>query len=303
MIGIVRASGRPLLLTMLFCCVAAAAHAAPICKRLAATNQGFVPVNGFVENPPPLPLDTARAHCAWGIGLAIPSSGSGTAFIIGNRREVMANLHVVDRHCRGDRRFTFAHGFNGRAGLSSIGATVVARGDYCAKLRRGGHDYGGDWVIAVLDEDPLAVEEIAPGTDIRPMQPRADRSWLRDNGRYVLLGYGMSYRAGLFPYRSAPCRFGRLFEQDVVEHDCDASARTSGAPIVSNDVGGNCVVSALHVGEIKQMAGRPAYIDDVDANVAVLSERFAATVRAVARELERGRDAAEIEAELARRRP
>lgn len=261
------------------------------------------PVNGFAENPPPLPVDMARAHCAWGIGLAIPSSGSGTAFIIGNRREVMANLHVVDPRCRGNRRFSFAHGFNGRERLSTIGATVVARGDYCTGLARGEHRYGGDWVVAVLDEDPLAVEETAPGADIRPMQPRAERSWMRDNGRYVLLGYGMSYRAGLFPYRSAPCRFGRLFEPDVVEHDCDASARTSGAPIVSDDAHGNCVVTALHVGEIKQIAGRPAYLDDVDANVAVLSARFAATVRAVARELEKGRDAAEIEAELARRRP
>ncbi|MGH6980786.1 MAG: hypothetical protein ACREFC_06230 [Stellaceae bacterium] len=262
-----------------------------------------ISVNGFAENPPPQAIDTNRARCAWGIGLAIPRSGTGTAFIIGNRREVMANLHVVDKFCRGNRRFTFSHGFDGRAGLSTIGATVVARGDYCSNLRRGRHDYGGDWVVAVLDEDPLAVEETAPGANFSPLQPRGDGAWLRDNGRYVLLGYGMSFRAGMQPYRSAPCRFGRLFEPGVVEHDCDASARTSGAPIVSLDPRGHCLVAALHVGEIETLPGRPAYRDDLDANVAVLAGRFAATVRAVARELERGRDTAAIIAELARRPP
>lgn len=278
-----------------------AAHAAPICARPAHGSRNIVRVNGFARNRPPLPLDMARGRCAWGIGLAIPANGTGTAFIIGNRREVMANQHVVDAHCRGERRFTFAHEFRGRAARSNIGATVVAHGAYCANLQRGRHDYSGDWVIAVLDEDPLAIEETSPGADLQPMQPRADRAWMRDNGRYFLLGYGMSYRAGRYPYRSAPCRFGRLFGPGVVEHDCDAGARSSGAPIVSTDTAGHCLVTALHVGEIAKIAGRPTYVDDINANVAVLAAGFAATVRIVAGELERGRDAADIAAELARR--
>lgn len=298
-----RFAGGTLLLAVAFLVTGTAiAHAAPVCARGPERASLVTQVNGFAGNPPPRPVDLARAHCAWGIGLAVPASGSGTAFIIGNRREVMANQHVVDAHCRGERRFTFAHRFGSRGGGSNIGATIVARGDYCANLRRGRHDYGGDWVIAVLDEDPLAIEETTPNADIKPMQPRGDGAWLRDNGRYVLLGYGMSYRAGMYPYRSSFCRFGRLFEPGVVEHNCDASARSSGSPIVSTDARGNCIVTALHVGEIKKLTGRPAYIDDVDANVAVLSTGFAATVRLVAGELERGRGAREIAAELARRR-
>jgi hypothetical protein len=281
--------------------VSASAHAGPSCPRPPQARQSIVPVNGFAQNPPPQAVAIGRARCAWGVGLARARAGTGTAFVIGNRREVMTDLHVVDKGCRGNRTFTFSHGFDRGHALSSQTATVVARGDYCAKLARGRHDYSGDWAIAVLEENPATLEGVAPTADTRPLEPRAAAdNWLSGNGRYFLLGYGMSFRAGTQAYRSAACRLGRLFSADVVEHDCDASPRTSGAPIVEVDARGQCVVAALHIGEIAEVSGRPPYRDDFNANVAVLASHFAWAVKAVARDLERGRDANEIAADLAR---
>jgi hypothetical protein len=283
--------------------VASPARAAPQCERPVAAKESLIPVNGFAQNPRPQAIAVSRARCAWGIGLAMPPSNTGTAFVIGNRREVMTNLHVVDKNCRGNTRFAFRHGFDRGRALSTQTATVVVHGDYCAKLKRGHHDYSGDWAIAVLDEDPTDLEGQAPAADTRPMQPRAGGNWLDGNGGYFLLGYSMSFRAGTQPYRSAPCRFSHLFSKDVVEHSCDASHRSSGAPIVTQDAAGNCLVAAIHVGEIADVPGRPAYRDDVNANVAVLASRFAPAVKAVARALEQGRDADEIAADLAAHPP
>jgi hypothetical protein len=113
----------------------------------------------------------------------------------------------------------------------------------------------------------------------------------------------MSFRGGTQPYRSAKCRLGPLFSAGVVEHDCDASRRASGAPIVTEDAAGNCLVAAVHIGEIASVRGRPTYRDDVNANVAILASRFAAAARAVARELRQGRGATEIAADLGWDRP
>lgn len=282
---------------------AAAADAAPRCEREAPAEHRITPVNGFAQNPAPRPIMTSRAQCAWGIGLAIRPSGTGTAFIIGDRREVMTNLHVADKGCHGNRHFIFSHGFNEGRALATIGATIVIEGDYCATLARGKYDYGGDWAIAVLDADPARIEGVPSGADIRPLQPRAGGGWLRDNGRYFLIGYGMSFRAGGQAYRSAPCRLGRLFGRDVVEHDCDASRRTSGAPILVEEASGRCLVAALHVGELEPVIGRPPYLDDINANIAVLARSFAPAVRAVARELAQGRTARQIAADLAAHPP
>lgn len=231
----------------------------------------------------------------------MPGSGTGTAFIIGNRREVMTNLHVIDRSCSGRSRFTFSHGFDRGGALSTETATVVIRGDYCNALAEGQHDYGGDWVIAVLDRDPLSVERPADPGEAVPLRPD-DGDWRQGNGRYFLLGYGMSFRRGMQPYRSAPCRFSKLFGDGAVEHSCDASPRGSGAPILIENAAGNCVVAAMHDGEIADVPGRPRY-GDISANVAVLARQFAAAAQAVARKLEDGLDASQIAADLARDPP
>jgi hypothetical protein len=275
----------------LFFIIAAPAHAAPQC---------FVPVNAFAGNRPPQTIVTSRAQCAWGLGLATTPGRSGTAFMIGNRRELLTNMHVVDEHCLGNRRFTFAHGFDLDHALSTIQATMVVHGDYCTGAARGRHDYGGDWAVAVLDRDPVAVEHVAPP---HLLEPRSGTDWLRAGGQYFLLGYGMLYRGGYHPYRAGPCKFGRLYTNGLAEHNCDTSPRSSGAAIVDQDAAGHCLVAALNSGAIKIDEGRPAYRPGINANVAVLATRFAPAVEAVARELEKGRSAKEIEVDLAAHPP
>jgi hypothetical protein len=264
------------------------AQAAPRC---------FVPVNAFASSPPPQTIVTTRAPCAWGIGLATTPGETGTAFIIGNRRELLTNMHVVDRHCLGNRRFTFAHGFDLDHALSTIPATVVIHGDYCAGAASGKHDYGGDWAVAVLDRDPAAVEH---GASPRLLEPAAGPA---GDGHYFLLGYGMLFRGGYHPYRAGPCRFGRRYTNGLAEHDCATSPRSSGAAIVSQDAAGHCQVAALNEGELSIALGRPAYRPGVNANVAVLASRFAPAVEAVARALEKGRGASQIAADLAAHPP
>jgi len=276
------------------------AHAAPQCPRPApATQNAVLRVNNFAHSPEPQAIAPGRGRCGWGLGLAAGQTGTGTAFIVGNRREVITNLHVVDKDCRGNRLFTFSHGFAGGRALSRQTATVVARGDYCRKLARGRHDYSGDWAVAVLQSDPVALEPAAPAAEVTPLEPHVDGNWLNDNGRYYLLGYSMSFRVGKQPYSSGPCRLGPLFADGVVEHDCDAGHRTSGAPILSEGTNGQCLVGAMHVGEIEELAGRPLFRAGVNANVAVLATRFAAAVDAVALELARGRNANAIALDLA----
>lgn len=228
--------------------------------------------------------------------MAQTGENTGTAFIVANRREIATSLHVVDKGCRGLRQFIFRHGYDHGRALSTETATVVARGDYCAKLARGRHDYGGDWAIAVLDRDPLTAERPVSAAETMPLEPAAD--WRIDNGRYYFLGYGMSFHGGAVLYRSAPCRLGKRFGDGAIEHDCDAGHRGSGAPIVTEDERGACVVVAMHDGEITDVPGRPTYRDGVNANVAVLASDFAATARQVARELVEGLNADEIAAAL-----
>jgi hypothetical protein len=275
------------------------AHAAPQCLRLPPVAQKTVlSVNNFAQSPQPQAIAPGRGRCGWALGLAAGPTGTGTAFIVGNRREVITNLHVVDKDCRGNRLFTFEHGFAGASVLSKQTATVVAKGDYCAKLALGRHDYSGDWAIAVLRSDPVALEPATHTAEVAPLEPRIGGNWLNDNGRYYLLGYSMSFRLGTQPYSSGPCRLGPLFADGVVEHNCDAGHRTSGAPIMSEGTNGRCLVGAMHVGEIEDVPGRPVYRADVNANVAVLANRFAAAVEAVALELAQGRDASAIALDL-----
>lgn len=280
------------------------AHAAPQCPRPAPVAQNPISdVNNFAQSPQPQAIAPGRGRCGWGLGLAAGPTGTGTAFIVGNRREVITNLHVVDKSCRGNTLFTFEHGFAGGRALSKQTATLVAKGDYCDKLVRGRHDYSGDWAIAVLHADPVLLEATTRLAEVVPLEPQDGGSWLKDNGRYYLLGYSMSFRVGTQPYSSGPCRLGPLFADGVVEHDCDAGHRTSGAPIMSQATNGQCVVGAMHVGEIEDLPGRPVYRTGVNANVAVLASRFAAAVEAVARELAQGRDAGAIALDLAEGTP
>ena len=276
------------------------AHAALQCPRpVRVSDSAALHVNNFADSPRPQPIAPGRGRCGWGLGRAAGPTGTGTAFLVGSRREVMTNLHVVDNDCRGNRFFTFEHGYvDGRA-LSRQTATVVTTGDYCSELRRGRHDYSGDWAIAVLHSDPVALEPATPAATAAPLEPQTGGSWLEANGRYYLLGYSMSFRLGSRPFSSGPCRFGPLFADGVVEHNCDAGYRTSGAPILSQGTDGQCLVGAMHVGEIADLRGRPPYRADVNANVAVLAGRFAAAVEAVARELAQGRDAHAIGRDLA----
>jgi len=275
-----------------------AAHAGPRCVAPGRHPESIVAINQFAENRPPQPIAPGRGRCGWGIGLALTGVDTGTAFIVANRREVATTLHVVDRDCTHRRRFTFSHGYDRGRTRSTETATVVARGDYCAKLARGRHDYGGDWAIAVLDRDPLTVEPPVSGKETLPLEPGPGRR--EDNGRYYLLGYGMAIGSGGELYRSAPCRLGKHFGSGVVEHDCDAGHRGSGAPIVTEDTPGACVVVAMHDGEIAEEPGRPPYRAGANANVAVLASGFAAAARQVARELDEGLNADEIAADLAR---
>ncbi len=274
------------------------AQGAPMCNRMARHPESIAAVNEFAENTPPQRIAPGRGRCGWGIGLALTHVNTGTAFILANRREVATSLHVIDRTCTGWRHFTFSHGYDRGRPLSEETATVVARGDYCAELARGRHDYGGDWAIAVLDRDPLTAEPPVSATEALPLQPGVNRD--QDNGRNYLLGYSMSFAAGNEPYRSAPCRLGKRFSTGAVEHDCDAGHRSSGAPIVTEDTPDACVVVAMHDGEIADKPGRPPYRAGINANVAVLTGSFAAAARAVARELEEGLSADEIAADLAR---
>ncbi len=278
-------------------CVSAA-QASPLCVAPARHQESLVSVNSFAENPAPQPIAPGRGRCGWGIGLALNGADTGTAFIVANRREIATSLHVVDKGCRGRRQFTFSHGYDLGHALSTETATVVARGDYCAKLAGGRHDYGGDWAIAVLDRDPLTVEPPVSAAETMPLEPAAD--WHMDDGRYYLLGYGMSFHGGAVPYRSAQCWLGERFGDGAIEHDCDAGHRGSGAPIVTEDTHGACRVVAMHDGEIADVPGRPAYRAGVNANVAVLASGFGATARLVARELDEGLNADEIAADLAR---
>ena len=287
-------------LTLLLGLAVGSAHAAPQCPRPApAPRPGVRPVNSFAAGPRPQAIAPGRGRCGWGLGLARGPTGTGTAFIVGNRREVITNLHVVDRACHGNLHFTFEHGFAGGRALSTQAATVVARGDYCVELARGRHDYGGDWAIAILRSDPVALEPAAPAAEVAPLEPQIAGNRRDADPRYYLLGYSMSFRAGSRPFSAGPCRLGPLFAAGVVEHDCDAGPRTSGAPILGEGPGGQCLVGAMHVGEIEHRPGRPLYRAGVNANVAVLASRFAAAVDAVAQGLARGRDADAIALDLA----
>jgi hypothetical protein len=287
----------PALFLLLWC---GAAHAAPLCVAPARHPASIVPVNEFAENPPPRAIVPGRGNCGWGVGLAMSATGTGTAYIIGNRREVITSLHVVDKNCRGRRTFIFNRGYDRGRVLGRGTATVVAHGEYCAVLKQQGrHEYGGDWAIAVLDRDPSA----RAGGQALPAPLPADGDWRAGNGNYTLLGYAMSFRRGMVPYTSASCRFSKLFGDGVVEHDCDAGPRASGAPIVDADSVGACRIAAIHVGEIAHQFGRPRYRDDVNANVAVLASQFAAAARAVARDLDDGLDTNEIAADLAAHPP
>lgn len=290
---------------MLLGASAASAHAAPQCPRPAppVTQNAVSHVNNFAQSPQPQAIAPGRGRCGWGLGLAAGPTGTGTAFIVGNRREVITNLHVVDKKCRGNRLFTFEHGFAVGRALSKQTATVVAQGDYCVKLALGRHDYSGDWAIAVLHADPVLLEATTRLAEVVPLETQGGGNWLKDNGRYYLLGYSMSYRVGTQPYSSGPCRLGPLFADGVVEHNCDAGHRTSGAPIMSQGTNGQCLVGAMHVGDIEDLPGRPIYRTGVNANVAVLATRFATAVEAVARELAQGRDANAIAVDLAERTP
>ncbi len=255
-----------------------------------------VPVNSFADSPRPRAIQSGHDQCTWGLGLATSPHATGTAALVANRREVVTNLHVVDPDCTGNARFEFRHGYVRGHSLAVIGATVVARGSYCVTRKSGRHDYGGDWAIAVLDRDPGLVERTPPATETRPLTIDATsvEDLRRDNGGFFLLGYGMGFENGRTPFLSPRCSLGRLFSPDVVEHRCDASHRTSGAPIVRLNGPGNCELVAIHVGAIKEKPGRPRYESGVNANVAILSERFAAAVAAVDRDLAAGLDAAQI---------
>jgi len=284
-----------------FATIAGFAQAAPQCPREPPIRHSTIPVNSFADSMPSRAVSPAVGQCAWGVGLAILPHGTGTAFLVGNRREIITNLHVVDRNCSGNSRLEFSHGFDRGHSLSTIGATVVAHGSYCSGRKRGRHDYGGDWAIAVLDQDPEAVEDHPARRDAGPLNLRGGdlASLRRDNGRYFLVGYGMQFENGVTPYLSAGCVLDRMFSADVVEHSCNAGHRTSGAPILYAEEGGGCDMVALHVGEIAVFPGRPAYRGDRNANVAVLAARFQAAARAVARELGEGWSAEEIAADMA----
>lgn len=255
----------------------------------------LVLVNAFAGTPAPQTIVSAQAPCAWGLGLAVTPATNGTAFIIANRRELLTNLHVVDRHCLGNRRFNFSHGFDLDRALSVIPATVVAHGDYCAGVAQGNHDYGGDWAVAILDRDPAAVEHRAPPSLLRPRTGDA-----ASGAGYFLLGYGMLFRGGYHPYRAGPCRLGRRYADGVVEHDCATSPRSSGSAIVAQGPGSACTVVALNEGAIRLEEGRPTYQPGINANLALLANSFGPTVEAVARALEKGRSASEITAYLSR---
>jgi hypothetical protein len=271
------------------------AHAGPRCSRPPGPARAL-PVNSFADSPAPRAIEPAHEKCAWSLGLAMLPGDTGTAALVANRREIVTNLHVVDPDCGGNARFEFRHGFvRGRA-LGVIGATVVARGGYCAGRKLGLFDYGGDWAIAVLDRDPGLVERGPASAESRPLtldaSPVADLR--RDNGRFFLLGYGVDFEDGRTPFLSPRCALDRLFSQDVVEHRCNASHRSSGAPIVRLDRAGDCDLVAIHVGALAEEPGRPRYLTGVNANIAILSERFAAAVAAVDRDLNAGLDARQI---------
>jgi hypothetical protein len=293
MLGMLRPG---LLLALVLIPFAGQAMAGPLCERPPTPAQSIVAINSFADSPPVHAVDPARGRCTWAVGLAALPGDTGTAFLVGNRREIVTNLHVADPGCHGNRRFQFRHGFDRGSSLSTIGATVVATGDFCARRRQGQYDYGGDWAIAVLDRDPGAVEH---ATARRPLSVRAGAltDLQRDNGSFFLVGYSMQFHGGETPYLSPGCKLDRLFSDGVVEHSCNASHRSSGAPILS-DSGGRCSLVAIHVGEIAAASGRPRYRADANANVAVLSQRFAMAVNAVARALTRGESAAQIASEM-----
>lgn len=282
--------------------MATVAQAAPYCLRPTWGGEYLLPVNSFAQNAPAQPIVPAQSACGWGIGLVVAATGTGTGLIVGNRREVITDQHVVDKDCRGNRSFIFRHGFADGAALSTETATVVARGDYCTQLARGRHDYGGDWAIAVLDRDPAAVEPRTPAAAMGPLQALRGGQPQAGSGRLSLLGYSMSFRSGMTPYRSGPCRLARLFAPDVAEHSCDATHRGSGAPLIFEDQHGRCSVVGLHVGEIATAPGRPRYRADINANVAVLASRFAPAVERVARDLDRGLAPDQIIADMARQK-
>lgn len=250
-------------------------------------------INSFAGIPEPQTILTTHAPCAWGLGLAVTPGTNGTAFIIGNRREVLTNLHVIDRHCLGNRRFTFSHGFDLGRALSAIPATVVAYGDYCSGPARGKHNAGGDWAVAVLDRDPAVEEHIVP-----PRLLEVLATGVPSGAHYFLLGYGVLFRGGYHLYRAGPCHLGRRYADGLVEHDCATSPRSSGAPIVMRGTQNECSVAALNEGSLAQRDGQPLYRPGINANVAVLSNRFAPAVEAVTRALDKGRSAGEIAAEF-----
>jgi len=277
------------------------AQAAPLphCSRPPAPFSA-IPANTFKNSPAPRAVDPSAERCAWGVGLAILPKSTGTAFIVAHPREIMTNLHVVDPDCDGNARFAFGHAYKNGRSLSTVGATVVARGSYCAERRHRQFDYGGDWAIAVLDSDPGATEPMSVRTGARPLELRAGdlASLVRDNGRYFLVGYGMHFEHGTVPYLSPGCVLDRMFSADVVRHTCSAGHRSSGAPILYADAQGACDMVALHVGSITDAAGTPAYSSQRNANVAVLAARFIGAARIVAKDLNDGKSAGAIVAEL-----
>jgi len=247
---------------------------------------------------------SSGSACGGDIGLAVPpGGGTGTAAILLHRREIVTNLHVVDHRCTGNTRFSFWYGYSNGRSRASIGATIVARGNYCRSARRGTSADTEDWAIAVLDRDPAAGGRMSQ----RPMRPlglyAGSMSNLESaNGRYFLMGYGMAFRSGQTPYASPACSVSPTATSDVVEHSCFASARSSGAPIVFRTPQGACKMIALHFGELRDGArgGRHGARRGGASNVAILSRRFEAAASAVARELNQGKSATQIAADLRR---
>lgn len=289
-----------LLAASLLISYASAAQALTRCAATSPVTHGIELANSFAGNAAPSQIDAPAAPCSWALGLASLPSGNGTAFIVGNRREVMTALHVVDKHCLGNRRFRFSQGFNRDRTLGTIGATVVAHGDYCPERAGGGHDYGGDWAIAVLDREPARVAHAGDPLVLDSDAMMGGRSAAK---RYVLLGYGVQFRGGVQLYRSAPCSIRRHFANLMAEHDCDSNFRSSGAPILVTKGSGPCALAALNTAELAPVAGRTEFKEGINANIAILAPRFAAAVLAVQRDLELGRSVGAIAAELSSQPP
>jgi V8-like Glu-specific endopeptidase len=130
-----------------------------------------------------------------------------------------------------------------RAGrqLDRFEATVWAVGSEQRFTAQSAHDASNDWAILVLDRVPVGMRPLRLGSDSAEELARLER-------QILMPGY-MIDAAGALSLRLDTACSVRGMMWNVLLHDCQASAGTSGAPLLMRD-GEWYALVGIHTGSI-----------------------------------------------------